>query len=117
MFGPVATVHQVSDDAEAVRVANGTPFGLEGYVFAGNEERGMAVARQVRAGGVKVNGSTMLSLNLMAPRPAWGLSGLGVEGPTETFDPSGGSRELLRGWPESGFRLIHVSPSDFGVSA
>ena len=86
MFGPVATVHQVADDAEAVRVANGTPFGLEGYVFARNEERGMAVARQVRAGGVKVNGSTMLSLNLMAPRPAWGLSGLGVEGTTETFD-------------------------------
>ena len=30
----------------------------------------MAVARQIRAGGVKVNGSTMLSLNLFAPRPA-----------------------------------------------
>jgi phenylacetaldehyde dehydrogenase len=86
IFGPVATVHRAADDAEALALANGTPFGLEGYVFAGDEERGMALARQVRAGGVKVNGSTMLSLNLMAPRPAWGLSGLGVEGTTETFD-------------------------------
>ena len=85
IFGPVATVHTVKDDAEAVRVANGTPFGLEGYVFAGDPERGMAVARQIRAGGVKVNGSTMLSLNLFAPRPAWGLSGQGDEGTLETL--------------------------------
>ena len=39
--------------AEAVQVANGTPFGLEGYVFAGDPERGMAVARQIRAGGTQ----------------------------------------------------------------
>lgn len=45
----------------------------------------LGILRQVRAGGVKINGSTMLSLNLMAPRPAWGLSGAGVEGTTETF--------------------------------
>ena len=43
------------------------------------------MARQVRAGGVKVNGSTMLSLNLFAPRPAWGLSGQGQEGTLETL--------------------------------
>jgi phenylacetaldehyde dehydrogenase len=85
IFGPVATVHTVKDDAEAVHVANGTPFGLEGYVFAGDPDRGMAVARQIRAGGVKVNGSTMLSLNLFAPRPAWGLSGQGDEGTLETL--------------------------------
>jgi acyl-CoA reductase-like NAD-dependent aldehyde dehydrogenase len=85
IFGPVATVHRVRSDAEAVAMANGTPFGLEGYVFAGDEQRGLAVARQVRAGGVKVNGSTMLSLNLFAPRPAWGLSGQGDEGTSETL--------------------------------
>ena len=36
IFGPVATMHVVGSDAEAVSVANGTPFGLEGYVFAGD---------------------------------------------------------------------------------
>jgi phenylacetaldehyde dehydrogenase len=85
IFGPVATVHTFATDADAVELANGTPFGLEGYVFAGDPERGLAVARQVRAGGVKVNGSTMLSLNLFAPRPAWGLSGQGDEGTLETL--------------------------------
>lgn len=87
VFGPVATLHTFSTDAEALALANGTPFGLEGYLFAGadDEERAMGIARKVRAGGVKINGSTMLSLNLMAPRPAWGLSGAGVEGTTETF--------------------------------
>jgi phenylacetaldehyde dehydrogenase len=87
VFGPVATVHTFSTDAEALALANGTPFGLEAYLFAGvdDEERAMGIARKVRAGGVKINGSTMLSLNLMAPRPAWGLSGAGVEGTSETF--------------------------------
>jgi len=85
IFGPVATVHRAHDDAEAIGLANDTPFGLEGYVFAGDEGRGLEVARQVRAGGVKVNGSTMLSLNLFAPRPAWGLSGQGAEGTRETL--------------------------------
>ena len=85
IFGPVASVHTFATDAEAVALANGTPFGLEGYVFGGDEERAMRLARQVRAGGVKVNGSTMLSLNLFAPRPAWGLSGQGEEGTVETI--------------------------------
>ncbi len=85
IFGPVAAVHRVATDAEAIAVANGTPYGLEGYVFAGDTDRGMRVARQVRAGGVKVNGSTMLGLNLFAPRPAWGLSGQGQEGTLETL--------------------------------
>ena len=68
-----------------VTASNGTPYGLEGYVFTGDEERGMRLARGIRAGGVKVNGSTMMSLNLMAPRPGWGLSGMGVEGTIETL--------------------------------
>jgi phenylacetaldehyde dehydrogenase len=85
IFGPVASVHRASGDDALLALANGTPFGLEGYVFAGDEERGMRLARQVHAGGVKVNGSTILSLNLFAPRPAWGLSGQGVEGTSETL--------------------------------
>src|SRR5690606_26051223 len=33
MFGPIATVHTYADEAEAIALANGTPFGLEGYVL------------------------------------------------------------------------------------
>ncbi len=85
IFGPVATVHPVASIAEAIAVANGTPYGLEGYVVGTDEDAALAVAQQVRAGGVKVNGVSPLSLHLMAPRPAWGLSGLGAEGTTETI--------------------------------
>lgn len=85
IFGPVGTVHTFKTDDEAVRLANDTPYGLEAYVFGADEDRGLKIARKIRAGGVKVNGSTVLSLSLMAPRAAWGLSGLNDEGTIETF--------------------------------
>jgi phenylacetaldehyde dehydrogenase len=85
IFGPVGTVHPFRTEAEALGLANGTPYGLEAYVFGGDEEGAMALAREVRAGGVKVNGSSIMSLSLMAPRPAWGLSGMSEEGTFETF--------------------------------
>jgi acyl-CoA reductase-like NAD-dependent aldehyde dehydrogenase len=86
VFGPVATVHPYGSLDEAVALANGTPYGLEGYVVGTDTDEALAVARRVRAGGVKVNGVSPLSLHLMAPRPAWGLSGLGVEGTAETVE-------------------------------
>jgi acyl-CoA reductase-like NAD-dependent aldehyde dehydrogenase len=85
IFGPVGTVHTFSSDDEAAKLANSTPYGLEGYVFCTDEERGLKAARKIRAGGVKVNGSTVMSLSLFAPRGAWGLSGLHDEGTIETF--------------------------------
>jgi phenylacetaldehyde dehydrogenase len=92
IFGPVGTVHTYKTDAEAIALANATPYGLEGYVFGADEERALRVARHIRAGGVKVNGSTILSLNLMAPRAAWGLSGQAIEGTAETFQFFCGTR-------------------------
>jgi len=86
IFGPVAAVHTYATTADAVALANGTPYGLEAYVVAGDPERGLAVARDIRAGEVKVNGASVLSLHLMTPRPAWGLSGTGVEGTIETIN-------------------------------
>lgn len=91
VFGPVAAAHVFADDEEAVRLANQTPYGLAAYIF-GAEERSWSVARQLRAGLVKINGAGLLGLNPMAPRPAWGLSGLGDEGTRETFEFFRGSR-------------------------
>ncbi len=85
VFGPVATVHPYADIDEAVALANATPYGLEAYVVGTDEPAALAVAGRIRAGGVKVNGVSPLSLHLMAPRPAWGLSGLGTEGTAETI--------------------------------
>lgn len=92
MFGPIATVHTYETEAEAVALANATPYGLEGYVVGTDTDRALAVARRVRAGEVKVNGSTIMSLHLMTPRPAWGLSGLGEEGTVETIRIFTGAR-------------------------
>jgi succinate-semialdehyde dehydrogenase/glutarate-semialdehyde dehydrogenase len=55
LFGPVASVIRVSDDAEAVRVANDTSFGLGASVWTGDKARGEAVARQIHAGACFVN--------------------------------------------------------------
>lgn len=85
IFGPIGTVHPFQTDAEALALANGTLYGLEAYVFGKDEDHALALAREIRAGGVKVNGASLLSLNLMAPRPAWGLSGMSEEGTLETF--------------------------------
>jgi len=94
IFGPVATVHTHGSDDEAVALANGTDYGLEAYVVGADTERAMAVGRRVVAGGVKVNGVSPISLNLMAPRPAFGVSGLAEEGTAETIWFFAGNRVL-----------------------
>lgn len=58
-FGPVAVVYRASDDANAVEVANDTPFGLGSYVFSGDDKRAQAVADGIDAGMVYVNGVFM----------------------------------------------------------
>ena len=55
-FGPVASVIRVKDAQEALRVANDTPFGLGGSVWTRDVAQGEAIAGQVEAGAVFVNG-------------------------------------------------------------
>ena len=55
LFGPVASIIRVKDDAEAVRVANDTSFGLGASVWSADKARGEAVARQINAGACFVN--------------------------------------------------------------
>ena len=56
IFGPVLAILGAKDEAEAVKIANDTPYGLAGYVTAGSVERARKVARQIRAGNVNLNG-------------------------------------------------------------
>ncbi len=55
-FGPVGVVIAVADDEEAVRVANDSPFGLSGAVWAKDPVRAYAIARRIRTGTVTING-------------------------------------------------------------
>lgn len=93
IFGPVAAVHCFDSDEHAIQLANQAPYGLAAYVF-GEESRAWQVARSLRAGLIKINAVTMLNLHPQAPRPAWGLSGLGDEGTVETFEFFRGSRVI-----------------------
>jgi succinate-semialdehyde dehydrogenase/glutarate-semialdehyde dehydrogenase len=55
-FGPVAIVYRVENEAEAITLANDTPFGLGSYLFSTDREQVLRVADQIEAGMVFVNG-------------------------------------------------------------
>ncbi|WP_158862142.1 NAD-dependent succinate-semialdehyde dehydrogenase [Leifsonia sp. AG29] len=54
-FGPVAQVFRAKDEADAVRIANDTPFGLGSYLYTTDPEQASRVADQIEAGMVFVN--------------------------------------------------------------
>lgn len=56
LFGPVASIIRVRDEAEALAVANGVDFGLGGSVWTGDPKRGEAFARRLESGAAFVNG-------------------------------------------------------------
>lgn len=76
IFGPVLTVIPYDTEADAIAIANGTPYGLGAYVFSGNYDRGLAVGRELRAGRVFLNGA---SSNHAGPMGGYKRSGNGRE--------------------------------------
>ncbi|KAA6433018.1 aldehyde dehydrogenase family protein [Agrococcus sediminis] len=57
LFGPVGTVYRAKDVDDAVRIANGTPFGLGARVWCTDPELALAVADRLDAGMVSINGA------------------------------------------------------------
>jgi len=76
IFGPVLCVIPYSDEQEAVRIANGTPYGLSGAVWSGDADRAKRIAGELRTGQVFVNGG---AFNPKAPFGGFGHSGIGRE--------------------------------------
>jgi acyl-CoA reductase-like NAD-dependent aldehyde dehydrogenase len=56
IFGPVLSVIPYKDDADAVRIANDSAYGLGGSVWSRDGERALAVARRVQTGTIGING-------------------------------------------------------------
>jgi aldehyde dehydrogenase (NAD+) len=76
IFGPVLSIIPFDDEADDVRIANDTVYGLAGGVWAGDKDKALAVARQLRTGQVEVNGG---GFNPNAPFGGYKQSGLGRE--------------------------------------
>ncbi|KVE91704.1 aldehyde dehydrogenase family protein [Burkholderia vietnamiensis] len=76
IFGPVLSIITYRDEDEVVRIANDTPYGLGGAVWAGSDERALRVARRLRTGQVDINGGTW---NSAAPFGGYKQSGYGRE--------------------------------------
>ncbi|THH38230.1 NAD-dependent succinate-semialdehyde dehydrogenase [Aliishimia ponticola] len=63
-FGPVSMLFRAKDEADAIRIANDSPFGLGGSVFTTDTKHGAEVARQISTGMVFVNHPTMVKADL-----------------------------------------------------
>jgi len=78
IFGPVAPVVTFTDEAEAVRLANDTEFGLVSYVYTGDLARGLRVSEALESGMVGLNRG--LVSDPAAPFGGTKQSGIGREG-------------------------------------
>ncbi|MFC8175152.1 aldehyde dehydrogenase family protein [Streptomyces sp. NPDC057325] len=77
VFGPVAVVLPFEDEADAVRLANATEYGLSGSIWTRDVGRALRVSRAVRAGNLSVNSHS--SVRYWTPFGGYQQSGLGRE--------------------------------------
>jgi aldehyde dehydrogenase (NAD+) len=77
IFGPVLTVIAFQDEADAVRIANDSDYGLSGAVWTGDINHGMHIARQIRTGSYGIN--TMYMFDPATPFGGYKCSGIGRE--------------------------------------
>ncbi|MEV0298080.1 aldehyde dehydrogenase family protein [Nocardia sp. NPDC050710] len=77
-FGPTLPVMKVADEAEAIRLANDSIYGLSASVWTGDKDRGERVARQLNAGAVNINDVFANLFSYALPMGGWGLSGVGA---------------------------------------
>ena len=84
-FGPIVAIIRAADEAEAIRLANDSEYGLSAAVFTGDAARGLRVARQIRSGMCHINGPTVHDEAQM-PFGGVGASGYGRFGGAAGID-------------------------------
>ena len=77
IFGPVLVIIPFEDEADAISIANDTPYGLAAYLQTGNADRAERVAGKLRAGAVHINGG---GFEYGSPFGGYKQSGNGREG-------------------------------------
>ncbi|WP_326686198.1 aldehyde dehydrogenase [Streptomyces sp. NBC_01795] len=83
IFGPVLAVMTYRDEAEALEIANDSPYGLNGAVFTSDHDHGLELASRMRTGVVELNGHPV---GLRAPFGGFKASGIGRENGPEGLD-------------------------------
>tara|TARA_R110000787_G_scaffold67744_4_gene151691 strand:+ start:12239 stop:13663 length:1425 start_codon:yes stop_codon:yes gene_type:complete len=76
IFGPVLSIIPYKDEEDAIRIANGTVYGLSSGVWSNDKDHARKVARRLRSGNVIINGG---GFNMMAPFGGYKQSGNGRE--------------------------------------
>jgi acyl-CoA reductase-like NAD-dependent aldehyde dehydrogenase len=77
IFGPVACVIPFDDEADAIRIANDTIYGLSGSIWTRDGARGLRVARAIETGVISINSNT--SVRVATPFGGFKQSGVGRE--------------------------------------
>jgi benzaldehyde dehydrogenase (NAD) len=103
-FGPVVALIRARDEADAIRIANDSEYGLSAAVFTRDTARGLAVARQIRSGICHVNGPTVHDEAQM-PFGGVGASGYGRFG----------GRQGIDSFTETRWITIETQPGHFPI--
>ncbi|HET9852563.1 MAG TPA: aldehyde dehydrogenase family protein [Candidatus Limnocylindrales bacterium] len=77
IFGPVVSIIPFDDEAEAIRLANATPYGLSGSVWSRDIGKALRTAKGIQTGNLSVNSNS--SVHIEAPFGGYKMSGIGRE--------------------------------------
>ena len=84
IFGPIVTVLPFDDEADAIRLANATPYGLSGSIWTRDGARAMRMVRAVQSGALSVNSNS--SVRYSTPFGGFKQSGIGRDLSMQALD-------------------------------